>query len=86
MPGTDSQKQRRLPRAHKSGSMMEQNLVQSKSLSCTISNHFHLMFRHGLMSFIIDPVDFATIFHFSNDPPEIDHRPSPKIDISFWRL
>jgi len=58
--------------------MMEENLVQSKSLSRGIGNYFHLMLGHVLVSFVIDPFDFAAIFHFPNNSQKIDDRSSRK--------
>src|SRR5213080_1187349 len=76
----DPQKQGSFTRSHESDAMMKHNLVQSESLSCGISNDFHLMLGHGLVSLIIDPFDFTTILQFSNNAPEIDYRSSAKID------
>jgi len=70
----DPQKQGRFTGSHESDAMMKHNLVQSESLSCGISNDFHLMLGHGLVSFIIDPFDFTTILQLSNDAPKIEYR------------
>src|SRR5438552_11357885 len=74
----DPQKQGRFTGSHESDAMMKHNLVQSESLSCGISNDFHLMLGHGLVSFIIDPFDFTTILQLSNNAPKIDYRASRK--------
>ena len=76
----DPQKQGRFTGSHESDTMMKHNLVQSESLSCGISNDFHLMLGHGLVSFIIDPFDFTTILQFPNNAPKIDYCSSRKID------
>ncbi len=88
------QKQRRFPCPHKSGPMMKQDLVQSKILRRGIGNDCHLMLSHGFLRFVIDPLDFTTIFPLSNHPPKIDYRSggkacperSRRIDIFFGRF
>ena len=80
MSRADPQKQGRFTGSHESDTMMKHNLVQSESLSRGISNDFHLMLGHGLVSFIIDPFDFTTILQFSNNAPKIDYRSGAKID------
>ena len=74
----NSQKQGRFAGSHKSDAMMKHHLAQSERHSRGISNDFHLMLGHGLVSLIIDPFDFTTILQFSNNAPEIDYRSSRK--------
>ena len=81
-----SQKQRRFTRSHKSSPMMKQDMVQLKSLHRGIGNDSHLMLGHVLVSFVIDPFDFAAAFQFPHYSKKIDHRSSRKIDIFFGRF
>jgi len=60
---------------------MQQNLVQSKLFRCGFGNDPQLVLGHGFESFIIDPVDLATVFQTANDSQKIDHRSGGKIDI-----
>lgn len=81
-----SQEQRRFARLHKPDPVMKQDLVQSKILGRGIGKDFHLMIRHGSVSFIVDSFNLTTVFQFSNDTPEIDHRSGGKIDIFLGRF
>ena len=65
---------------------MKQDLVQSKIVHRGVSNDFHLMLGHGLVSFIIDSLDFTAIFQFSDQSPKIDYRSDRNIDIFFGRF
>ena len=80
-----SHKQRCFTRSHKPDPMMKQDLVQSKILDRCTGKDFHLMIRHGFVSFIIDSFNLTTVFQCSNDTPEINHRSGGKIDIFFGR-
>ena len=81
MRGADFQEQRRFARVHKSDAMMQHDLVQLKFLRRRVRDQSQSMFRHLYVRFVIDPLNLTTIFQFSNNAKEIDHRAGlgPKI-------
>ena len=65
--------------------MMDDDFVQLKILRRILGNQTQLMLRHRSVNFVIDPVDFTSVFHFSNNTPKIDNRSGRRIINLFRR-
>ena len=68
-----SQKKRWFSNGDKSNSMVDDNELEPKSLCGLFGNSFQLVLGHFPMRIIIDSLDFAAIFDWSDYAPKINN-------------
>src|SRR5438094_842379 len=80
-----SQKKRWFPNGDKSDSVMNDNKLKWKFLRGLPGNLSQLMFGHFAMRFILNPVDFSSIFKSPYHSPKVVYR-SCVASVAFRRL
>src|SRR5450432_3189227 len=55
--------------------MSQDHVLQTEVGAGAVRDHFELMLRHDLMSFVFDAGNLPPVFLCAHDAPKIDHRP-----------
>jgi len=86
MSTADSRKERQFPNSDKPNPMMNDHGSQPKFDRGLLGNFLQLMFGHFVVRFVINSLDFASIFGATHNASKIDGRACSGIHSILWQI